>query len=82
MTPPPVPDAHPQSADIESLLAELVTGIDQSRCDLDTAAKAMPDDAPLFAVVDLVVAIGHLRQAARRVERAGRAVQLAKAGVR
>ncbi len=78
MTPTADPNTHPDPAEIESVLAGVVAGIDQIRCDLDTAAKAMPDTAPLFSVVDLIVAIGHLRQAARRVERSTRALVLVR----
>lgn len=70
------------AADVGSVLADAAAGIDRTCRDLHAAVKSMPDDAPLFSVVDLVVAIGHLRQAARRVDRAHRAIQPAKAGAR
>jgi hypothetical protein len=38
--------------------------VDLARNDLNVVLRAMSDDTPLFAVVDLVTALGHLRQAA------------------
>lgn len=48
--------------------------IELARGDANTALRAVPADAPLFAVVDLVAALGHLRQAARLIDRAGVAI--------
>jgi hypothetical protein len=44
------------------------------RHDLNAVLQELPDDAPLFAVVDLVTALGHLRQAAVGIDKAADAL--------
>lgn len=41
-----------------------VNMIDLARSDGNAALRELPQTAPLFSVVDLVTALGHLRQAA------------------
>lgn len=91
----PTPDHQPYPVDsstnaccagigthAQECMAVTAARIEVLRAELADQLRALPDSAPLFAAIDLVTAVGHLRQAARRVERANRAAQLAKAGVR
>lgn len=44
--------------------------VDLLRRDLNEVLRGLPADAPLMAVVDLVTALGHLRQAAVALDKA------------
>jgi hypothetical protein len=58
------PPATENALMLDTRLDTAVNLIDLARNDLNVVLRAMSDDAPLFAVVDLVTALGHLRQAA------------------
>lgn len=47
-----------------------VNRVDMIRADLNGVVQDLPTDAPLFAVADVVTALGHLRQAAVLLDRA------------
>lgn len=47
-----------------------VNRVDLLRHDLNELLRELPADAPLMAIVDLVTALGHLRQAAVALDRA------------
>ena len=47
-----------------------VNRVDLLRHDLNELLRELPADAPLMAVVDLVTALGHLRQAAVALDKA------------
>lgn len=53
----------------------LVNKIDLVRHDGNEILQALPADAPLFAVTDVVVALNHLRQAAVALDRANDALE-------
>ncbi len=60
-----------------------VNRIDLLRHDLNEILREVPDTAPLFAVSDVVTALGHLRQAAVTLDRATDAMEAdAKAALR
>lgn len=54
------------SSALESAAAETV----EIRADVAAAMRALSKDSPLWAAVDLVQAMGHLREARRAIERA------------
>lgn len=58
------------SADAALQLDGAVNLVDLARADANNALRMMPADVPLFAVVDVVAALGHLRQAAVLIDRA------------
>ena len=58
------PVAPSMSTETALLLDGAVNLIDLARSDGDKVLRALPKTAPLFSVVDLVTALGHLRQAA------------------
>ena len=47
-----------------------VNRVDLLRHDINAVIQDLPTDAPLFAVADVVTALGHLRQAAVLLDRA------------
>lgn len=47
-----------------------VNRVDLLRHDINGVVQDLPTDAPLFAVADVVTALGHLRQAAVLLDRA------------
>lgn len=47
-----------------------VNRVDLIRHDLNEILRELPTDAPLFAVADLVTALGHLRQGAIAIDKA------------
>lgn len=47
-----------------------VNKVDLIRHDLNEILRELPESAPLFAVADIVVALGHLRRAAVALDRA------------
>ncbi|CAN3126259.1 hypothetical protein ACNUDN_00075 [Mycobacterium sp. smrl_JER01] len=47
-----------------------VNRVDLLRSDINAVVQELPTDAPLFAVADVVTALGHLRQAAVLLDRA------------
>lgn len=57
----------------------LVNRIDLVRHDGNEILRQLPASAPLFAVVDLVTALGHLRQAAVLIDRVADALDIAVA---
>lgn len=52
--------------------------IDLARHDANQVLRDLPRQAPLFGVVDLVAALGHLRQAAVLVDRCADALDRAE----
>ena len=78
MTVPNTPSAGIDTT-ISRRLDTDVNLIDLLRHDLNEIFRALPQDAPLFAVADIVASLGHLRHAAVLVDRA--ADQLEAAGV-
>jgi len=66
----------------------VVKAVDDARASIElahrgaaAALRALPDEAPLFAVVDTVNAIAHLRAATRLVDRAATAIDRTTAKV-
>lgn len=57
-------------ATLSQRLDEIMKGIDRLRYLGNDVLRGLPTDAPLFAVADLVTALGHLRQAAVSFDRA------------
>lgn len=53
----------------------LVNRIDIIRADGNDILQGLPDDAPLFAVTDLVVALNHLKRAAVSLDKASDALE-------
>ncbi|MEZ0341525.1 hypothetical protein ACAG25_16255 [Mycobacterium sp. pV006] len=53
-----------QAANAPQILNDAVNRIDVIRADANTVLHSITKSAPLFATVDLVVGLGHLRQAA------------------
>ena len=53
----------------------LVNKIDLVRHDLNEELRGLPTAAPLMAVVDLVTALGHLRQAAVALDKCTDAIE-------
>lgn len=47
-----------------------VNKVDILRHDLNEILRELPDSAPLFAVADIVVALGHLRRSAVALDKA------------
>lgn len=56
--------------------------IDLLRHDLNEELQGLPTGVPLFAVVDIVAALGHLRQAAVLLDQANDALEADAAEVR
>ncbi|ANE82242.1 hypothetical protein A7U43_25970 [Mycobacterium adipatum] len=52
-----------------------VNKVDLLRHDLNEILRELPESAPLFAVADIVVALGHLRRAAVALDRATDALE-------
>lgn len=67
----------PAVTDTALMLDSAVNMIGLARADGNEVLRVLPKNAPLFAVVDLVAALGHLRQAAGLFDKA--ADQLEKA---
>ncbi|WP_082702952.1 hypothetical protein [Mycobacterium sp. IS-1496] len=67
MKPQARPD-RPEPAAARRILENAVNRVDLVRADLNTVLRELSPDVPLFAVVDLVTALGHLRQAAVLVD--------------
>lgn len=59
-------------------LDDNVNVVDIVRHDLNEVFRALPSDAPLFAVADLVTALCHLRQAAVAIDRAADLLEAAE----
>lgn len=55
-----------------------VNRIDLIRVDINTLLRELPTNAPLFGVVDIVAALGHLRQAAVLVDKAADQLEAVK----
>ncbi|BBY19018.1 hypothetical protein [Mycolicibacterium litorale] len=55
---------------IDQRLDTIVNLIDRVRLDLNGILRESLQDAPLFAVSDVVAGLGHLRQAAAFIDRA------------
>ncbi len=53
-----------------------VNKVDLLRHDLNEILRDLPESAPLFAVADIVVALGHLRRAAVALDRATDALEV------
>lgn len=64
---------------VSEVLDNAVNLIDVARADGNKVLQGLPQDAPLFVSVDLVTALGHLRQAALLID--GAADTLTDAGV-
>lgn len=62
------------ATDVALALDSAVNLTDLARTDLNAVLRTLPDDVPLFAVVDLVAALGHLRLAAIMIDRAADAL--------
>lgn len=52
-----------------------VNKVDLLRHDLNEILRELPESAPLFAVADIVVALGHLRRSAVALDRATDALE-------
>lgn len=52
-----------------------VNRVDLLRHDINDVLRDLPDTAPLFAVADVVTALGHLRRAAVALDRANDALE-------
>lgn len=59
----------------------LVNKVDLIRADGNDILQALPADAPLFAVTDLVVALNHLKRAAVAIDKASDALEADAAAV-
>ncbi|MCV7159366.1 hypothetical protein H7J55_18015 [Mycolicibacterium brisbanense] len=57
-------------ATVSQRLDVLVNRLDLLRHDGNEILRELPTDAPLFAVADLVTALGHLRQGAIAIDKA------------
>jgi hypothetical protein len=73
--------ADPVRLDVPLLLDQTTNMVDLARADANKALRMLPADAPLFAVVDLVAALGHLRQAAVLIDRAADQLDTTARGV-
>ncbi|WP_241472135.1 hypothetical protein [Mycolicibacterium neoaurum] len=67
----PVPNT-----DIALVCDQSVNMVDVVRHDLNELLQTLPRTAPLFACLDLVTALGHLRQAAVLIDRAADALEI------
>ena len=74
-TTPPPPSVLSQQALLLDTISNLV---DLARADGNRVLRELPRTAPLFGVVDLVTALGHLRQAALLVDRCADALDRAE----
>lgn len=63
------------STDNALLLDSAVNLVDLARADGNKVLRALPRDTGLFQVVDLVSALGHLRQAAVLIDRCADALE-------
>ena len=61
------------------LLCNAVNLVDSARHDIATVTGMLTDGAPLFAVVDVVAALSHLRQAAVLIDKAADQFEIASA---
>jgi len=68
----PIPETPAQHLDV------LVNKIDLIRHDGNEVLRALPTNAPLFGVVDVVVALGHLRLAAVALDKATDLIEAAE----
>ncbi|MGE0219661.1 hypothetical protein [Mycolicibacterium sp.] len=59
-----------------------VNRVDLLRHDINSVLQELPADVPLFAVADIVTALGHLRQAAVLIDRANDVLEAAAAEVK
>ncbi|QFS89500.1 hypothetical protein FIV07_02015 [Mycobacterium sp. THAF192] len=66
-TTPPPPSVLSQQALLLDTISNL---IDLARADGNRVLRELPRTAPLFGIVDLVTALGHLRQAAVLIDKA------------
>lgn len=62
-------------ATVGQQLDVLVNKVDIIRADGNDILQALPADAPLFAVTDLVVALNHLKRAAVSLDKASHALE-------
>lgn len=62
--------SQPAGVRVSQQIADITKVIDQLRSAGNDALRHLPADAPLFAVADLVAALGHLKQAAVSFDRA------------
>lgn len=69
-------------ATVAQKIDTLVNRVDIIRSDGNEILRALPADAPLFAVADLVSALCHLRQAAVLLDRANDVLEADAAEVR
>lgn len=69
-TPTPVPPP-----DIALTLDQAVNMITLVRNDLNKVFPTIAESAPLFAVVDILTALGHLRHAAAAIDKAADAIE-------
>lgn len=61
--------------DLQLLLDRAANMAELARIDGSAALQALPEGGPLFASVDLVAALGHLRLALRLIDRAAVAIE-------
>jgi hypothetical protein len=71
-TPPPEPE--PDRADCVAALKSAGKHARYAAEDIGDSLESLPDDAPLFACVDLVAAVRHLRKASALLAAAAQAV--------
>ncbi|WP_133062579.1 hypothetical protein [Mycolicibacterium peregrinum] len=62
-------------ADIALMFDQAVNMVDLVRNDLNKVFPTIAESAPLFAVVDVLTALGHLRQAAVAIDKAADAIE-------
>ena len=72
-------DTYTPPATASQRLDIAVNKVDLLRHDLNEELQALPTTAPLMAVVDLVTALGHLRQAAVLLDQANDTLESAAA---
>ncbi|OBK12968.1 hypothetical protein A5637_20660 [Mycolicibacterium fortuitum] len=69
--------AIPTQTDIALALDQAVNMVDLIRGDLNKVFPTISESAPLFAVVDILTALGHLRHAAVAIDKAADAIEAA-----
>lgn len=82
MKPHIVPD-RPVAATVPQLLGDTTKLIDSIRADVNSVIRDLPDDSPMFAIVDIVNALWNLRNASVLLDKAADALEAdAEAGRR
>lgn len=66
----------PPANDVALVCDQSVNMVDVVRHDLNDLLQTLPRTAPLFSCLDIVTALGHLRQAAVLIDRAADALEI------